>query len=87
MITLCKAYGSDVLLLSVPHLTLFGLEPMKLYREVAEETQTPLLEGILSDILEDPSLKSDQIHPNAQGYEKLAKAVYRKLRELGFITR
>jgi len=85
MVSLCKASGSDVLLISVPNFTLFGLEPLPLYEEVAQETDTPLVEGILAKILEDPSLKSDQIHPNAKGYRQLAEAVYEKLKEEGWI--
>jgi len=85
MISLCKASGSDVLLISVPNFTLFGLEPLPLYEEVAKETDTPLVEGILAKILGDPSLKSDQIHPNAKGYEKMAETIYRKLKEEGWI--
>ncbi len=87
MVKLCKAHGSEVLLLSVPNLTLFGLEPLSLYEEVAEETETPLLEGVLADILDKPALKSDHIHPNGKGYKIMAEAIYRKLHELGLIER
>jgi len=85
MIVTVRSNGSDVLLISVPNFTLFGLEPLPLYEEVSKETQTPLLRGTLSKILEEPSLKSDQIHPNAKGYKKMAKAIYRKLKEEGWI--
>ncbi len=86
MVSLCKTHGSEVLLISVPNLTLFGLEPLSLYEEVAEETGAPLLEGVLADILDKPALKSDQIHPNAKGYKAMAEAIYRKLVEEGFIS-
>jgi lysophospholipase L1-like esterase len=82
MISLCQEEGSDVLLISVPNITLFGLEPLSLYREISEETGTPLLSGTLSAILEDPSLKSDQIHPNAEGYRKMAEDISQKLKDL-----
>ena len=85
MIEMTKASGSDVLLIAVPNMTLFGLDPLDLYEEVAEETDTPLLSGILSEILSDPSLKSDQIHPNARGYRKMAEAVYGRLKENGWV--
>lgn len=35
----------------------------------------PLVEDVLDDVLLDPSLKSDTIHPNAAGYAVLADAV------------
>jgi len=85
MIAQCRASGSKVLLVSVPNFTLFGLEPLPLYEEVAKETDTPLIEGVLATILNDPALKSDQVHPNAKGYEKLAEAIYGKLKEEGWI--
>ncbi len=79
MITTIKASGSDVLLIAVPHVTLFGLSTLPLYEEVAEQTDTPLLEGVLANILEQPGLKSDYIHPNAKGYRQMAEAVREKL--------
>ncbi len=82
MITTIKASGSDVLLVAVPHVTLFGLNTLPLYEEVAEQTDTPLLEGVLADILEQPGLKSDYIHPNAKGYRQMAEAVREKLHTL-----
>ena len=38
--------------------------------------------GVLRDILADRSLKSDEIHPNAAGYAKLAEAVADEVRPL-----
>jgi lysophospholipase L1-like esterase len=85
MIEMTKASGSDVLLIAVPNMTLFGLDPLDLYEEIAQETDIPLLSGIFSEILSQPSLKSDQVHPNAAGYQKLAEAVYESLKENGWI--
>jgi len=87
MIQIIKNSGSDVLLIAVPNITLFGLDPLDLYEEVADETNTPFLSGVLSEILSDPSLKSDQIHPNADGYQKMAKAVYDALKKYGWIAK
>jgi len=86
MIKLAKDKGMDVVMLSVPNMNLFGLSPLELYTEVAEETDTPLIEGILAGILEQPSLKSDQIHPNAKGYQQMAREVERGLREIGYLV-
>ena len=85
MIKITRSSGSNVLLVSVPNMTLFGLDPLDLYEEVADETNTPLLSGILSKILSDPSLKSDQIHPNAEGYQKIAEAVYAAIKDHGWL--
>ena len=81
MISLIRANGSDVILIAVPNISLFGLHPLPLYDEVAEETDTPLVSGLFSDILSNPSLKSDQVHPNAKGYKKMAEALYEAIKK------
>jgi len=85
MINMAKAKNIDVLLVSVPNITLFGLSALELYEEVAEEEEVPLLSGMLAEILSDPSLKSDQIHPNAQGYSVMAEQIFESLKEQGWI--
>jgi len=86
MIHMAKEKNIEVLLISVPNLGLFGLSAMELYEEVAEEESIPLLSGMLSNILSQPSLKSDQIHPNALGYKIMAEKIYEKLQQEGFIN-
>jgi len=86
MIHMAKEKNIEALLISVPNLELFGLSAMELYEEVAEEENIPLLSGLLADILEHPSLKSDQVHPNAEGYKIMAERIYKKLKEEGFIN-
>jgi len=85
MIHMAKEKNIEVLLISVPNLSLFGLSPLDLYEEVAEEENIPLLSGMLADIISQPSLKSDQIHPNARGYKMMAEKIYEELEEIGFI--
>ena len=53
----------------------FAFRYGEIYARVGKETKVPVLTDTLHDILLDPALKSDTIHPNAQGYERLAKAV------------
>jgi len=86
MIHMAKEKNIEVLLISVPNLGLFGLSAMELYEEVAEEESIPLLSGMLSNILSQPSLKSDQIHPNALGYKIMAEKIYEKLQQESFIN-
>ncbi len=81
MIQMAKAENIEILLISVPNITLFGLSLLGIYGEVAEEEDIPLLSGILANILSQPSLKSDQIHPNALGYKKMADEIYNSLEE------
>jgi len=86
MIQMAKEKNIEVLLISVPNFTLFGLSPLELYEEVADEENVVLASGILAQILEQPSLKSDQIHPNALGYKMMGEKIYEKLREKGYIN-
>lgn len=86
MIQMAKAKGIDVLLISIPNLTLFGLSPLSLYEEIANEENVPLISGLLTEILSEPSLKSDQIHPNALGYRKMAEKIYGNLKGNGWIN-
>ena len=38
------------------------------------------VDGVLAEILSDPNLKADPIHPNADGYRQLAAGIAAQLR-------
>lgn len=57
--------------------------PPDFYDRIAAEFSIPYLKNTLGDILKDPSLKSDPIHPNALGYRKLAEELAGLLRTHG----
>jgi lysophospholipase L1-like esterase len=46
-----------------------------MYESVARDGGCLLIPGILRGIITDPSLKSDQIHPNARGYQLMAERI------------
>ena len=54
----------------------------QMYERVADEERCLLVPKILSGILTDPSLKSDEIHPNARGYQLIAERVAGPLQKL-----
>ena len=85
MVQMAKEKRIAVLLVSVPNFSLFGLSDLSLYGEVSKEENIPLLSHMYADILEQPSLKSDQVHPNALGYKKMAEKIYEKLKKEGWI--
>ncbi len=62
-----------------------NLSDSPIYRQVGEETQTPVIEDVLADVLSKNSLKADPIHPNATGYRKLEEALAEALQDLGFL--
>lgn len=82
MITLAKERKIDVMLISVPRFGLL-LSPAEFYQQIAEELDIPCENEILPDILKRPGLKSDQIHPNSEGYKKIAEALAKLMKERG----
>ena len=60
----------------------FGSDMGDLYRNLAKDYGVPLLEDVLPKILLTPRLKADPIHPNGDGYEKLALEVAGLLRPI-----
>ncbi|MCM8776369.1 MAG: arylesterase [Candidatus Omnitrophica bacterium] len=84
MIHMAKSRGADVVLIGVPHPGLL-LRDASFYSKLAREEDVPYAKQILSRILSDPLLRSDQIHPNEKGYQMLAKSVAELLREQGAV--
>lgn len=75
MITLVQRAGADIMLLAVPRPGVL-LRPAPFYAELASEHNIPIDAKSLTKILSNRSLKSDRIHPNAEGYRQLAASVY-----------
>lgn len=84
MITLARAQGVDVVLVGVPKAGML-LSPPEFYQKIAQEFNIPYESAVLSEILKSRTLKSDTVHPNAQGYRKLAEAVAGLLQKSGAI--
>lgn len=81
MIHLAQKRRIDVVLIAVPEFALIHMEPHPLYEEIAERHGLIFEPDILTTILHDNRFKSDTIHPNAIGYEMMAEAVAKKVRE------
>ena len=85
MIDSASQRNIPVLLIGVPSFGLLFLESNEMYNEVAEKYAL-LYEGeVLPRVESDPDLKADRIHPNAKGYRKMARAVYKLLQDSGAI--
>ena len=82
MIVDSRAAGAEVVVLGVPDFGLF-LAAADVYADVARETDVPLENNIIPDVLEERGLKSDTVHPNGEGYRRLAAAVAELLRREG----
>jgi acyl-CoA thioesterase-1 len=84
MIQLARDRGIPVVLLATPKP---GLPPSvpSFYGELASELNVPFEESSIRAVVVDNRLKSDLVHPNAQGYAKIAAAVRDVLRKAGAI--
>jgi len=82
MILLAQQRDIQVLLISVPNTNLL-LSPLRQYKQVADKMVIPLENDLIADILSQPALHSDIVHPNALGYQKMAEGVQQKLIALG----
>ena len=84
MIRLAKSRGVDVLLIGTPEIG-FTLTPPEFYSGIAKQFGIPYEGEVLTKILRNGDLKSDQIHPNARGYRLMAERVADLLRKSGAI--
>jgi acyl-CoA thioesterase I len=84
LVQLARGRGVAVVLIGVPQPALFGGN-VEFYEKIAREFQIPLEDKILHEVLFDKAFKSDQIHPNARGYRRMAEAIAELLRRAGAI--
>jgi lysophospholipase L1-like esterase len=75
-----KSSGAEVLLVGVPRPGLI-IRTAPIYKDLAKSKRIPSEQKVLAKVLSSPPLKYDQIHPNAEGYKKIAEAIARLLPE------
>ena len=85
MILMAKAKNINVVLISVPKVSLLGLSSLDLYSTVADEENIDLMDDVLVHVLSRSSLKNDYIHPNAKGYKYMADEIYAHLKSENWI--
>ena len=78
MITLIRKSGADVILVGVPQFGLF-VDTHPDYLRLAEHMRIPFEVKIVAEILTERELKSDTVHPNAEGYRRMAAAIHEVL--------
>ena len=84
MIGLARDRGIAVVLLATPKPSLPPPVPT-FYSELASELRVPFEEDSIRTVVVDNRLKSDMVHPNAQGYARIAEAVKKVLGKAGAI--
>jgi lysophospholipase L1-like esterase len=76
MVDSARERGIPVVLVGVPARELFFRSTADLYYTVAERENLPLEAEIMETIIDDAELRSDQVHPNAAGYRRMAQALH-----------
>jgi len=89
MLALLKASGARAVLVATPQpsvgaAVLRNLSAAAFYAKVAESNGVPLIESPIADVLSDPLMKIDPLHPNAAGHALLAKKMFEALKAIGF---
>jgi len=84
MVKLARTRGIEVLLIGTPEPG-FSVTPPAFYAGIAKEFAVPYEDAAIAQVLKDASLKSDPIHPNAQGYGVIAERIAERLRKSGAI--
>lgn len=90
MIALVRVRGAKPILLGIPKPSIAGavfqnLSAAEFYRDIAQAQQVPLIEDAIADVLSDPQLKVDQLHPNAAGHQLLTENILDELRKIGLV--
>ncbi len=82
MIRVAREKGIGVVLLATPKP---GLPPSvpEFYGRIATEQGIAFEEGVIRTVLFDNRLKSDMVHPNGEGYARIAAAVEKVIRKSG----
>ncbi|SUO93294.1 arylesterase [Suttonella ornithocola] len=87
MIQESRAANAEVLLVGIPSLSSSSLlgfpSDHELYQQIAEKEKVPLFAEAWSKVLKKSEWRSDQVHPNAQGYAVFTDELVKYLRETG----
>ena len=78
MIRLIQDSGAEVILIGVPNFNITLTVPT-LYSDIADHFNIPVELDIIPELERNPKLKSDTIHPNSEGYKKLALGIQQLL--------
>ena len=75
MVARVRESGTDAILIGVPKPGFFNLKAPLFYQQIASKNGILCDSETLPEILSKSSLKSDYVHPNAEGYRKMAGAI------------
>lgn len=89
ILTLIKMHGAKPVLLATPNPSLMGavfqnLSAPDFYRELADAQQIPLIKDEIADVISNPQMKGDPLHPNAAGHALLSESIFEELKSIGY---
>lgn len=89
ILAMIKAHGAKPVLLATPKPTVAGavfqnLSAADFYRRVADEQHVPIIEDAIAEVLSDPQMKGDPLHPNIAGHAKLSRKIFDALKSIGY---
>ena len=82
MIEQANIRSIPVVLIGIPEKSLFS-DSAPLYEELAEEFDLVFDDSLIGGLQRSPSMKSDIVHFNKQGYRKMAESIYELLDDSG----
>jgi acyl-CoA thioesterase-1 len=82
MIDMARFQNIDVLIIGVPQFGIF-LSTAEFYIQLAERNHIPIDDNLLGKIMRQPALRSDHVHPNADGYALMAQSISALLAKSG----
>ncbi len=90
ILTLIRSHGAKPVLLATPNPSIMGavfqnLSAAAFYKKVADAQRVPLIEDAIADVISDPQLKGDPLHPNAAGHALLSEKIFEELKSFGYI--
>lgn len=89
ILDMIRAQGAKPVLLATPEPSVAGavfrnLSAADFYRQVADEQHVPMIEDAIADVLSDPQMKGDPLHPNAAGHAQLSQNIFDALKSIGY---
>lgn len=91
ILAMIRAHGAKPVLLATPKPSVAGavfqnLSAADFYRSIAEAHQVPLIEDAIAEVLSDPEMKGDPLHPNAAGHMQLEQKIFDALKAIGYAS-
>ena len=79
MVEIAQSFGVQVVLIGVPEKKLFS-NSAKIFPELAEQYGLVFDGELIASLLRSPKYKSDSVHFNELGYEKMAQLIFERLK-------